>query len=76
LVLSYLKDGVHQATRLSDQEKDLVHKQLEEDNSQKVVHASIGAIIRESRLWLPASNYFCVVMGQYAITFWLPTLIR
>ncbi|MFX6713295.1 MFS transporter, partial [Acinetobacter baumannii] len=28
------------------------------------------------RLWLLAGIYFCVVMGQYAITFWLPTLIR
>ncbi|RMS40064.1 MFS transporter [Pseudomonas amygdali pv. photiniae] len=76
LVLSYLKDGVHQATWLSAEEKELVNKELQEDNSQKVVHASVGAFIRDKRLWLLACIYFCVVMGQYAITFWLPTLIR
>ncbi|MBX8559629.1 MFS transporter [Pseudomonas cichorii] len=76
MVLGYLKDGVHQATWLNDEEKALVQRELEEDNSQKVVHESTGAFIRDRRLWLLAGIYFCVVMGQYAITFWLPTLVR
>ena len=76
LVLSYLKDGVHQAHWLTDEEKELVHKELADDNSQKITHASVGEFIRDRRLWLLACIYFCVVMGQYAITFWLPTLIR
>jgi D-galactonate transporter len=76
LVLAYLKDGVHQATWLNDEEKALINKELAEDNSRKVTHASISAFIRDKRLWLLACIYFCVVMGQYAITFWLPTLIR
>jgi len=76
LVLSYLKDGVHQATWLSDEEKDLVSQELAEDEQHKVKHASVGDFIRDRRLWLLASIYFCVVMGQYAITFWLPTLVR
>jgi len=76
LVLSYLKDGVHQATWLSDEEKDLVSRELAEDEQHKVKHASVGDFIRDRRLWLLASIYFCVVMGQYAITFWLPTLVR
>jgi D-galactonate transporter len=76
MVLGYLKDGVHQASWLDDEEKALVARELEEDNKQKVTHASPGAFIRDRRLWLLAAIYFCVVMGQYAITFWLPTLIR
>ena len=76
LVLSYLKDGVHQATWLNDEEKALVTRELAEDNQQKVTHASVGEFIRDRRLWLLAAIYFCVVMGQYAITFWLPTLVR
>ncbi|WP_122435810.1 MFS transporter [Pseudomonas viridiflava] len=76
IVLAYLKDGVHQATWLTDDEKELIKKELAEDNSQKVVHASVGEFVRDRRLWLLACIYFCVVMGQYAITFWLPTLIR
>ena len=76
MVLGYLKDGVHQASWLDDEEKALVARELEEDNKHKVTHASPAAFIRDQRLWLLAGIYFCVVMGQYAITFWLPTLIR
>ncbi|WP_434676821.1 MFS transporter [Pseudomonas sp. R1-18] len=76
MVLGYLKDGVHQASWLDDEEKALITRELEEDNQQKVTHASPAAFIRDRRLWLLAAIYFCVVMGQYAITFWLPTLVR
>jgi D-galactonate transporter len=76
MVLGYLKDGVHQASWLDDEEKALIARELEEDNQQKVTHASPAAFIRDRRLWLLAAIYFCVVMGQYAITFWLPTLVR
>lgn len=76
LVLAYLKDGVHQATWLNDEEKALVTRELAEDNQQKVSHGSVGEFIRDRRLWLLAGIYFSVVMGQYAITFWLPTLVR
>jgi MFS family permease len=75
-VLAYLKDGVHQATWLTDEEKELVTKELAEDNSRKVTHGSVRDFLRDRRLWMLACIYFCVVMGQYAITFWLPTLIR
>ncbi|QCY11442.1 MFS transporter [Pseudomonas sp. MPC6] len=76
LVLSYLKDGVHQANWLNDDEKALISRELAEDDQKKVTHASVGEFIRDRRLWLLAAIYFCVVMGQYAITFWLPTLVR
>jgi D-galactonate transporter len=76
MVLGYLKDGVHQASWLDDEEKALITRELEEDNQQKVTHASPAAFIHDRRLWLLAAIYFCVVMGQYAITFWLPTLVR
>lgn len=76
LVLSYLKDGVDQAHWLSDEEKALVRKELAEDEQHKVNHGSVADFIRDRRLWLLAGIYFCVVMGQYAITFWLPTLVR
>jgi D-galactonate transporter len=76
MVLGYLKDGVHQASWLDDEEKALIARELEEDNQHKVTHASPAAFIRDRRLWLLAAIYFCVVMGQYAITFWLPTLVR
>ncbi|MGL1829092.1 UNVERIFIED_CONTAM: MFS transporter [Acinetobacter sp. HSTU-ASm16] len=76
LVLAILKDSVNDANWLTDDEKSLVKKEIAEDNQHKEGHGSIKDFIRDRRLWLLAGIYFCVVMGQYAITFWLPTLIR
>jgi len=75
-VLSYLKDRVEDATWLDDEEKQLIQRELAEDNQQKTEHASVRAFVSDRRLWLLAGIYFSVVMGQYAITFWLPTLVR
>lgn len=75
LVLAVLKDSVQDAHCLTSAEKNLVQQEIAQDNQQKEGHSSIKDFISDKRLWLLAGIYFCVVMGQYAITFWLPTLI-
>lgn len=76
LVLAVLKDSVQDANWLTQDEKNMVKQELAQDNQHKEGHASVKEFIADKRLWLLAGIYFCVVMGQYAITFWLPTLIR
>ncbi|MDC4493467.1 MFS transporter [Acinetobacter baumannii] len=76
LVLAVLKDSVQDANWLTQDEKNLVKQELAQDNQHKEGHASVKEFIADKRLWLLVGIYFCVVMGQYAITFWLPTLIR
>lgn len=76
LVLAVLKDSVQDANWLTQDEKNLVKQELAQDNQHKEGHASVKEFIADKRLWLLAGIYFCVLMGQYAITFWLPTLIR
>lgn len=76
LVLAVLKDSVQDTNWLTQDEKNLVKQELAQDNQHKEGHASVKEFIADKRLWLLAGIYFCVVMGQYAITFWLPTLIR
>lgn len=76
LVLAVLKDSVQDANWLTQDEKNLVKQELAQDNQHKEGHASVKEFIADKRLWLLAGIYFCVVMGQYAITFLLPTLIR
>ncbi|EXQ90954.1 major Facilitator Superfamily protein [Acinetobacter baumannii 1170863] len=76
LVLAVLKDSVQDANWLTQDEKNLVKQELAQDNQHKEGHASVKEFIADKRLWLLAGIYFCVVVGQYAITFWLPTLIR
>ena len=76
VVLLVLKDRVEQAEWLDDDEKRRVRDDLDQDNQQKACHSTVKAFVADKRLWLLALIYFCVVMGQYALTFWLPTLVR
>ena len=37
---------------------------------------SIPALLRDPRIYLMSLIYFSVVLGQYGLTFWLPTIIK
>ncbi|CAB3764859.1 MFS transporter [Paraburkholderia humisilvae] len=76
VILLYLDDSIAQAKWLSDSEKALLARHVAGDNAHKTAHLSIKAFIGDRRLWLMAAIYFCVVLGQYGLTFWLPTIIR
>ncbi len=75
-ILLYLDNGIDEAHWLTDAEKALLKRNIEGDNAQKTQHMSIRSFIGDRRLWLMAGIYFCVVLGQYGLTFWLPTIIR
>jgi D-galactonate transporter len=75
-ILLYLDDSIAAAKWLTPEEKKLLQENIDEDGSGKASHASVGAFLRDRRVWLLAAIYFCVVMGQYGITFWLPTIVR
>ncbi|RZF27148.1 MFS transporter [Paraburkholderia sp. UYCP14C] len=75
-ILLYLDDGIAKAKWLSDAEKTLLARNVANDAQQTVSHVSIRDFIGDRRLWLMAAIYFCVVLGQYGLTFWLPTIIR
>jgi D-galactonate transporter len=75
-IFLYLDNGVAEAKWLSDDEKALLKHNVERDRSKTTEHVSVHAFISDRRLWLMAAIYFCVVLGQYGLTFWLPTIIR
>lgn len=75
-ILLYLDDSIARAKWLSDSEKALLARNVAGDNAHKTAHLSIRAFMGDRRLWLMAAIYFCVVLGQYGLTFWLPTIIR
>ncbi|MDR5752570.1 MULTISPECIES: MFS transporter [unclassified Caballeronia] len=75
-ILLYLDNGIAAAKWLTAEEKALLARNVANDNAQKIAHVSIRSFIGDRRLWLMASIYFCVVLGQYGLTFWLPTIIR
>ncbi|MCC8395423.1 MFS transporter [Paraburkholderia sp. MMS20-SJTR3] len=75
-ILLYLDDGIAHAKWLNDAEKTLLARNVAADAEHKTAHVSIRAFVGDRRLWLMAAIYFCVVLGQYGLTFWLPTIIR
>jgi D-galactonate transporter len=76
IVFLYLDDGIQKAKWLSAEEKDLLAKNIEIDQQTKVDHGSFVGILKDGRLWLAIVVYFCIVMGQYGLTFFLPSLIK
>jgi MFS family permease len=75
-IFLHLDNGVASAKWLSNDEKALIKRNVESDRTAATEHVSIRAFVRDRRLWLMAGIYFCVVLGQYGLTFWLPTIIR
>jgi D-galactonate transporter len=75
-VLLYLDDGIRSAKWLNEDEKRLLESNIQKEAQGKVEHPSLRAMFADPRVWLMALIYFCCVMGQYGLTFWLPTLIK
>jgi D-galactonate transporter len=74
--LFYLDNGVRSAKWLTDDEKVVVETAIENDNAHKGVHGPIWDAFKEPKVWLMCLIYFCFVMGQYALTFWMPTFVE
>ncbi|RZU45605.1 D-galactonate transporter [Streptomyces sp. BK022] len=74
--LFYLDNGVRDAKWLSDEEKAVVERALTEDAAHRTVHGKVWDGFRDPKVWLMSLIYFCFVMGQYALTFWMPTFVE
>ncbi|RYE50208.1 MAG: MFS transporter, partial [Hyphomicrobiales bacterium] len=60
-ILFYLDDSIAAAKWLTPEEKKLLQDNIAEDNTEKDSHPSIGAFLRDRRVWLLSAIYFCVV---------------
>ena len=76
IVLLYLDNGIRSAKWLTDDEKGLLERRLAEDSAHIEPHRSLGAVLADRRVALMCGIYFTIVMGQYGLTFWMPTLIQ
>ncbi|MCX4162911.1 MULTISPECIES: MFS transporter [Paraburkholderia] len=73
LTLMLLSDRPADAKWLSTDEKQLIEREL----GPVAMHGhSFGAVARDPRVYLLALAYFCIIFPIYALSFWLPTLIR
>ena len=75
VTLFYLDDRIEHAKWLTREEKDLLARNIEADNTVKL-HAPIGKVLADPRVWLMSLIYFSFVMGLYGVSFWLPTIIK
>jgi D-galactonate transporter len=75
IVLFVFDDRVLDATWLTPEEKSSVAAEIDAEAAAKT-HTTILSIFLSPRVWLMAAIYFGLMMGSYAIGFWLPTIIR
>ncbi|SMF41372.1 MFS transporter [Pseudogulbenkiania subflava] len=76
VVLCYLDDSVAKAKWLSEEEKSVVAQAIAEDTKHKEHSAHALSAFKDARVWFMSLIYFCFVMGQYGLTFWMPTFIK
>ncbi|MDQ1006695.1 D-galactonate transporter [Streptomyces sp. V4I23] len=76
VTLFYLDNDVRGAKWLTEDEKAVVERAIADDVAHQTVHGRVWDAFREPRVWLMCLIYFCFVMGQYALTFWMPTFVK
>lgn len=74
VTLCCLDDSIRDAKWLTAAEKDLLAGNLDKPTAE--THISPWKVMVHPRIWLLNSAYFCAIMGVYAISFWLPQIIK
>ncbi|MGF0238751.1 MFS transporter [Rhodococcus sp. IEGM1300] len=74
-VFFLLRDRIADAHWLSPEEKRGMQAALDREASDKPGH-SVRDGLFNPKIWLLGAVYFCLVLGQYVISFWMPTIIR
>ena len=75
VIYCYLDDRVADVKWLNAEEKNLIRNEIDQD-AQVRTHSSVKSVMLSPRVWLLCLILFGVIMGSYAIGFWLPTIIR
>ncbi|MCA8304575.1 MFS transporter [Burkholderia seminalis] len=73
LALKVLSDRPADAKWLTDDEKRLLAAEL---HTTDAGHHSFGQVARDPRVYLLAFAYFTIICGIYAVSFWLPSIIK
>ena len=77
VVILTLDDGISSAKWLTNSERQMLSEEIKADAAERSLEAvPITAVIKDGRLWLMCFIYFTFVVGQYGLTFWMPTLIH
>jgi sugar phosphate permease len=74
VVFLTLDDTPAHATWLTAQEKELLAKDI--SRFTRPGDHSFKGILADWRVYVMALGYFCLISGLYAVTFWLPTILK
>lgn len=72
----YLDNGPKTAKWLDEDEKRLIERNLDAQRDTHAVQHSVKGVFTDPRMWHMCLIYFAFVMGQYGLTFWMPTLVK
>jgi len=73
----YLDDDIARAKWLTTGEKALLEANIVAETQLKPKSpTSVGGVLTDGRIWLMCLIYFCAVLGQYGLSFWLPTIVK
>ncbi|HEL3808931.1 TPA: MFS transporter [Stenotrophomonas maltophilia] len=77
VTVAYLDNGIASAKWLNEDEKRVLSRAIEVDQSLSGTQRhSLRGIFADKRVWWMCLIYFTFVAGQYGLTFWMPTLVR
>ncbi|WP_211467740.1 MFS transporter [Collimonas silvisoli] len=75
-VFFVMDNSIRKAKWLTESEKDFLEAEIRADQKDKQSPKSTAGVFKDIRIWHMCLIYFCIVMGQYGLTFWLPTLVK
>lgn len=75
VVLYYLNDRIDDARWLDSSEKQMLKTNILADDKTTTVR-SLRETFRDGRVWLLCLQYCFILMGEYGLLFWLPTIIK
>jgi MFS family permease len=75
VILRYLSDGIHDASWLTEGEKELLSSRIARENRMKSDYP-LGKLLGIGMIWVFVLIYFLLVVGMYGVNFWLPSIIR
>lgn len=76
VVFAFLDDDVASARWLKPHEREHVQAELAAENATKIEHHSVRAFLGNGQLWVFCVIFFCLIMGLYALGFWMPSLVK
>jgi D-galactonate transporter len=79
VVMVLLDDKPANASWLTNEEKALIHLQLEAERAAKIEqghHYTLWQSLTAPKVLLLGVMYFCFLCGLYGISFWLPQIIK